>query len=356
MVILIIHVGNADAIAFVKKPKPVVIQNNTRTEIQISKTELQTLQDDLITWKNNLEKYTNEILPLETKVKQAETVLKQAKAAYDNVSDEANRLKVVDAQTKLDTARTELAAKQAQKLEAADKVRSINNQIIALTKSLTTKESEKRTKGTKSNTVGIFLASTCISAMKNNLTSPCPTYASLMALNLDNSKKESGVFSFFDGYYHRGKPVYKNDDQLYNVTDYNILIDPSSSFSGKIKTITIQPNFQQYLLPSDMKKENNTRIFHKDRYVDSCTDATISANTWIKTLADTVQYLRSGCTGTLLGTVGNVTDSTVQHDISTSSKYKQAQWLKEAKEKYKTSHIGNDNFTNPSVISDEDQR
>ena len=102
--------------------------------------------------------------------------------------------------------------------------------------------------------------------------------------------------------------------------------------------------------------ENNTRIIHTDRYVDSCFDAVINADTWLKTLADTVQYLRSGCTGTLLGSVYNMTDSTVQHDIGTSSKYKQQQWMKEAKEKYKTSHIGNDNSTNPSVIEDENER
>mgnify|MGYP001282426386 CR=1 FL=1 len=354
---VIIQIHNADAIAFIKKkPELTVIAN--RTEVITTKTQIQLLQDDLITWQNNLSKYTGEIPPLENLVNQAQTAQKSAKANHDNNPSETTHLKLVDADAKLATAKLNLSDKEKQKQEAADKVRSLNNQIKELSKQLLTNErtQDQKRRSISVNTVGILLSNTCVTMLKNNFHTTCPTYAELKALNLDTSKKESGLFSFYDGYYHRNDPLYKNDDQLYNLKDYNIFIDPSQAFHGKIKTITIQPNFNDYLLSIDMKKENNTRIIHQDRYVDACTDATINADTWIKTVADTVHYLRGGCVGTLLNSVYNVTDSTISHDIGTSSKYKQAQWMKEAKEKYKTSHIGNDTSVNPSVITDEDKR
>ena len=190
--------------------------------------------------------------------------------------------------------------------------------------------------------------------LKNNITTACPTYAGLLALNLDSSKKESGIFSFFNGYYHRGSPLLKNDDKLYDLNSYNIIIDPSPVMTKRIKTITIQPSLNNFLLDDGSIKINNTRIIHKDRYVDNCSHATISAVTWINTLSDTINYLRNGCVGTLLNSVDNFTDSTTVTDITTSAKWKHDQWIKEAKEKYKTSHIGSrENGTNKATIEDE---
>jgi len=208
-------------------------------------------------------------------------------------------------------------------------------------------------------TVGINLSKTCIAQIKNNFTTSCPDYRILLDLGLDTSKFQTGKFGWNDGYYHRGQPLIKNDYTMY-ISDkgHNIIIDPSGPLIPRIKMITIQDNFEIYLLDSDFKKVNDTRIVHKDRYVDSCKDAVINSRTWIDTIADTIYFLKTGCHGTLLNTIDVIHDNKTKTDISTSSKWKQTEWLKAAKLKYKTtSHIGtNDNFTNPSTITDEDER
>jgi hypothetical protein len=191
--------------------------------------------------------------------------------------------------------------------------------------------------------------------LKNDMKTTCPTFATIMALNLDTSKKESGSFSFYDGYYHRGDPLLKNDYKMYDFEKYNVIVDPSPAMMQRVKMIIISPSLSNYLLSDDLTKVNNTRIIHKDRYVDNCKEATISSKTWLDTIGDTVNYLRSGCTGTLLNTIDTFTDNSTITKIEQSSKWKHDQWLKGIKESHKQLMINKDNSTNKSVIEDEDK-
>lgn len=328
-----------------------------------ARTDIEKLNDTIDLWKKDLivqnEKiiaYTASIKILEQSFKDALNVEKKAKMAHDNNPIEATRLILVDADKKVVIAKTALDKEVKLKQESVDKVRKLNRSITDSTKILaqSTRELHLSKNKISSNMIGISLSNTCAVLLKNNITTTCPTYATLLALNLDASDKRSGVFSFHDGYYHRGNPMLRNDYKLYDLSDNIIIIDPSTSMSKYIRTITITPNLDTYLLPNDMEKTNNTRIIHMNRYVEACSRAVISADNWLETLSDTIGYMQNGCTGVLKDTTGNVTDAKTTTDISTSAKWKHDKWVKEAKEKYKKSYVGSrENGTNKSTTEDE---
>jgi hypothetical protein len=336
-----------------------IVKLGDRTTVDKIKDNIKNMNIEQVAKEKRVVELESSIISLEKQVSNALNDLRKKTNSYDNAVSELRepaRLEVVKSQKILDEVKAKLKKDVDEKQVLVKGIRDLKNQIIKTTKLLATSDKAVHNKknAVSVQTIGIKLGNTCITMIKNNITTTCPTYAGLLALNLDSSKKESGIFSFFNGYYHRGSPLLKNDDKLYDLNSYNIIIDPSSVMTKRIKTITIQPSLNNFLLDDGSIKINNTRIIHKDRYVDNCSHATISAVTWINTLSDTVNYLRSGCVGTLLNSVDNFTDSTTVTDITTSAKWKHDQWIKEAKEKYKTSHIGSrENGTNKATTEDE---
>lgn len=209
------------------------------------------------------------------------------------------------------------------------------------------------------NIVGISLSKTCIKQIQLNTTVTCPTYEQLIKLGYDQSSTRSGKFIIKQGILQREYTKVRNEAIYYLDIQNATIVDPSYLLSLKIKTIIIEPSLKSYLLPSDMVKLNNTRLVHKERYINSqCTIATISSNNWQTILPDTIHYLRQNCSGELLNTLDKIIDDTTKTDITTSQKYKEDHFKQETKIKYKNkSFIGtNDNSTNKSVTEDKDPK
>ena len=208
------------------------------------------------------------------------------------------------------------------------------------------------------NIIGISLSKTCLTLVKLNNTT-CPSYEQLIKMGYDQSSPRSGKFIIKDKIIEREYTKVRNEGIYYlNTPDVNI-VDPSYLLSLKIKTILIEPSMKSYILPEDNSKINNTRIIHKERYVnDLCNRATISSNQWQKTLDDTLKYLRSGCSIEFKNTIDVIIDNQTKTDITTSQKYKEDNFKNQVKITYKNkSYIGsNDNSTNPSVTEDKDPK
>ena len=338
-----------------------IIQNQTSPKIlpksDIIKNDVKSLDSELVKLKTRLTELNISIPQLEKSYDHLQNVQKRAKANHDNNPSDSTRIELEKASNDFDVVRKDLSLAKQEKRDIDGKISILNRKIIETNTNLKASIKEEKSTFNPFGSVGVNLSKTCITSIKNNLTTTCPDYRILQELGFDTSHKYSGKLEFSDGYWHR-KQLVKNDYMLYDLKNgYNILVDPSSSLSQRVKMITISNNFNQYLLSEDMVKINNTRIIHKDRYVDKCNEAIINSDTWLETLADTINYLRSGCKGTLLNTVDTIHDNHTKQQIDTSNKWKHDKWLAEAKKKYKISYIGSqENGTNRSVTTMGDEK
>ncbi len=208
--------------------------------------------------------------------------------------------------------------------------------------------------------LGINLSNSCIIMIKNNFTTPCPTYNDLLIL--DNSLPEfSGNFiRDNDGFFHREDPNYINSWRMYDFDSTpRMFVDPPSGMNSRVKLITIVPNFDNFFIKGDKTQlqqfeminvtqagnsttkainysyQNQTqdfgRIIYHDRYVDNCRTAVIDAEDWELILVDTINYLRNGCLPefTEFDNKEIIIDELTEIDITTSPNY-QAKWKLEA--------------------------
>jgi len=178
--------------------------------------------------------------------------------------------------------------------------------------------------------IGVQLSQNCIALAKLNSTA-CPTYEDL--LTLDSSNKEiSGDFSMYDGYFHRDQSKFTNSYQFYDTEDtIRILVDPHQEISSRIKMITIEPNLGYFTDIQDRELDEGKRTMSKDRIIDKCYTASISADNWRMLLPDTIFTFRNGCTSAnIIDEVQYAMPHTVI-DKSTSPNVQYQEWLKEAK-------------------------
>lgn len=171
--------------------------------------------------------------------------------------------------------------------------------------------------------IGVNLSQTCITMIKNNLNSTCPTYKDM--ISLDSSDTDiSGKFTTDGSFFHRDEPNRQQSWRYYDFDDtIRVFIDPPKGMAERIKMIEIQPNFDNYFITDSMEQQsefelidvvinatkfkkavtiqvkNQTqdygRIIYHDRYVDSCSKAVINADKWEILLADTINYMRNNC-------------------------------------------------------------
>lgn len=180
-------------------------------------------------------------------------------------------------------------------------------------------------------------------------------------MNIDTSnRKITGDFGYVDNLYQRLPSAFKSSAGIYNFNDtFQIFIDPPSDVLNKVRIITIENNLDTYITHDQMKKIDNQRQISKYRYVDErCRNISIGGNTWLQTLADSIEYIRHNCDEkfTNYKTVFTITDNSTITDISTSQKYKEDKWKESVKETHKESKIGHDNSTNKSVTEDKDPK
>lgn len=209
--------------------------------------------------------------------------------------------------------------------------------------------------------IGIELSNTCLTMIKNNFTSTCPTYEELV--QLDTSVPEySGEFITTDGFFHRDKSLYQNSWKRYESDPtIRIIVDPPAGMNERIKMIILKPNFDIYTLPDqkvqhsefelieeqvfdNYTKETKTvtkinqtqffgRVVYHDRYVDeNCKDATINADIWKTIIPDTIHYLRTDCDNTTFVHEQIIYPNYTSIDIANSTDYQHKQWIEEVKE------------------------
>ena len=184
---------------------------------------------------------------------------------------------------------------------------------------------------------GISYDNTCKTMIKNNVTSDCPTYEDIITLYPDTSiKGVSGEFGYRDGIYQRLPTKFINSFEYYRHWDRPILfVDPPVETATRIKLIEIKANLDQYLLRGETKSYNptdHTLTMGIGRYIDSCRLAYVDAAQWIFLVGDTLNHMNNGCSAdstqfnsTVITKLGKV-----QHDITTSYKYKLEQFQKAA--------------------------
>jgi len=181
---------------------------------------------------------------------------------------------------------------------------------------------------------GIQLGNTCITMIKNNLTTKCPTYEELLSVFSDTSnRKISGDFVVKDGYLHRDfTPIHNQFEYYRTETKELMFIDPPSDMLKLIKLIVIEPSITEYKIDGQTIT-NNTLLFGTARSENSdCSEVKISAVDWYVLLGDTVNYVKHNCDKafTNYDTIKKKSWPRTIHDITTTYKYQYDLWLKNA--------------------------
>ena len=223
-----------------------------------------------------------------------------------------------------------------------------------------------------SHSVGIVLSQTCVTMLKNNVSTTCPTYEDLLSLDNSNRFYSGEFFTDENGFFKRGLPNFQNSWRFYDHTsEWLVFVDPPPGMAERIKTITIHPSFDVYFDRADKiifiekttksknvfdciqelpNKWNGTtciryatvetvtqtpaRIIYHDRYVDDrCKQSTINADKYNELLADTIFYLRNGCApeSTSFNHTEIVPIPLTKHDIADTKDYQHKQWIENIK-------------------------
>ncbi len=184
---------------------------------------------------------------------------------------------------------------------------------------------------------GITLDNTCLTKIKNNISGSCPTYPEIMALFGDTSiTKVSGNFSYIDGIYQRGSPKIQNSFLYYgqmNITN-GIIVDPPADHKRHLHMIEIKAHLDDYLIQENRgynSSEHSIEMGH-GRFIDECRDTYVNAEEWIFLVGDSINYLNHKCNEnyTHYTTTSKTFLPYVEHDISTSYKWKLEKWIKES--------------------------
>ena len=174
--------------------------------------------------------------------------------------------------------------------------------------------------------------------IKNNITTDCPTYDSIMVLFPDRTdQRVSGEFKMINGIYQRDAPVHLNPWKYYYFANEPVLwIDPPGETRSRIKMIYIEPSIPEYKIGDEsIKMDDYTVSFQKDRWINTnCSEIKITATNWVFLTGDSLNIIKNNCDLSTSKFNGTVTKEFVKsyQDISTSAKYKLDAWIKLNKE------------------------
>lgn len=183
---------------------------------------------------------------------------------------------------------------------------------------------------------GIILDNTCITLLKNNIESNCPSYEDIITLFPDTSNQDvSGKFTYDSGIYQRAPTKLFDSFEYYRFRDSPILfVDPPDETKKHIKLIEIKANLKEYLLPKHQSYNatSHTLTMGVGRYIDSCRTAYIDSTNWSYLLGDTIFHMQHNCSSNSTTFISKTTTQLykVKHDIATSYKYKLEQYQKES--------------------------
>lgn len=183
--------------------------------------------------------------------------------------------------------------------------------------------------------IGVKLSKNCEVMAKLNM-STCPTYEDLLTLD-DSIREVSGEFSFHDGWFHREKSNYQDSFRAYDNDDkIRILVDPPFNEAARIKMITIESNLGLFAEKGySTKLVDGQRIMSKDRIINECYTARISAENYKMLLPDTIFTFRNGCESAEIDDTVAFDMPKTEIDVWSSPNIAYSQWLLEMKDKCK---------------------
>ena len=187
---------------------------------------------------------------------------------------------------------------------------------------------------------GIQLSQSCMTMIKNNITSACPTYEEILAIFPDTSNQlASGSFGYSDnGVYERQPSMMKKHYEFYRYDDTKRMwVDPPSDVLFRMRIITIEPSLTQYKTTQTTIDKQVLEIGH-GRWNDlQCKGITMGAPDWIFLLGDTIQYFDHDCEPgyTNFDSTKDLYFKGQDYDLTTSYKYKLDRFIKDAKERCK---------------------
>lgn len=183
---------------------------------------------------------------------------------------------------------------------------------------------------------GISLDNTCLTKIKNNIGGNCPTYQEIMLAYPDTSNPNVlGDFGYKNDIYQRlhSKVINPLEYYRYNYENYtgnHYFIDPPPEIRDRINMIEIRSNFNYYhVKDSSYNSTEHSITIGVGRYANiGCTSIYLDSSRWIALLGDTLIWMLDDCNPD--STNFNSTYTTyldrVQHDITTSYKWKMEKW------------------------------
>ena len=304
----------------------------SRHDLKNIKIKINQAEDKVEYLESKIEQQKTTISDKEEILTQKQNILRELRKIADDSSSHKN--KISDAKKAIRTAEKSLKDENKKYIdffnEKSQQVKTIQSLESLLVKS----EKLLKLQGLDNKIIGIELSKTCITLIKNNMDSACPTYEELLLLD-DSNTDISGRFIYDEsGFYHRDTPQLQNSHRWYDFVNYPILIvDPPSGYN--LSTIEILPNLDTYVMAqSNVSTENFSRTIYHDRYIDSCKTAKINSANWKFLLPDTIAHMRSGCTesSTNYDEVEIIFTPLTPIDITQSPNYQYEQWLIHSKE------------------------
>lgn len=177
------------------------------------------------------------------------------------------------------------------------------------------------------NIIEVIPSQACMTLIKHNMTSGCPTIKELAKWDNSNQHLSGKFIVLHNGQWVRQHPQVLNHWAWYK--NQTVCVDcllPLGS-PDEFKTIIIEPRDFTYILQGTTVTNNTLASFHS-RYMPDCFTATIAYSPAL--LNDTINYMKSNCTAKLLfheNSTINVPHSTAL-DYKSAYVYTLANWLK----------------------------
>lgn len=188
------------------------------------------------------------------------------------------------------------------------------------------------------NSYGIVISQGCRTMLQNNITTTCPTYEEINVLFPDTSNQYIlGEFGYKDGIYQRLHSGFTLEKGICNFQqcDNLVILDPPVVLWNKLNIIEIRPSLDDYLFRGKTQSYNATEhsiTLGHGRYIDSCRYAYIDSNLWEFLAGDSMNFISHQCDPDYTNYDSTKTTylTKIEHDISTSYKWKLEQWIKQA--------------------------
>ena len=313
----------------------------TNDAYAITRNDIKDIKTKIDTAKNNIKKIDSDIVNQKITVLDKENILSQKKNTLRELHKTSNDDSLSYAK-KLDTAKNDVSiAKRELKTANQKSIDHLNEKsqqldiIKSLDSILSDFENLISSRIPNNRVLEISLSQTCITLVKNNMSSTCPDYTLLSSL--DSSMIVSGEFSLDEGgFFHRSNAKFKQSHLFYNFDNTpRLIVDaPNGSNFGKI---IIMPNFDNYIVKNSNISDNNSRTIYHDRFIDDCKIAYINSDKWELLIPDTIHHMRNGCSDdtTNYQEAEIIVDPVTVIDISQSPNYQYSQWLESVKESCK---------------------